>query len=110
MSEFKDEMRKKCVIMEIEELLERVETRIQDVDSALDAPSWVCWSVIVDALAMFEDLTEREATCVHLPRSVEILVDAYVVKHIKESYMGLRKEKVLLGLDVVLDAPHFKFE
>lgn len=94
---------------DIMDLVEKVRLRQQDPDVALDMPSWVCYTVVIDSFHMFEDLIGRSPAKVNLPRTVEILLDAYAAKHCRTKN-SLRKSTRLLGAEVVFDAPTFKLE
>lgn len=87
-------------------LVSHIQGKMNDPDVALDTPSWVCWAVIVDTFKMFEELTGREPTTIYLPRTVEILMSAYMQKEISTS-LSLREMRRIWGCEIVFDAQEF---
>lgn len=87
-------------------LVSHIQGKMNDPDVALDTPSWVCWAVIVDTFKMFEELTGREPTKIYLPRTVEILMSAYMQKEISTS-LSLRERGQIWGCEIVFDAREF---
>lgn len=94
---------------QVQKMLDELAKKAQDPDTALDTPSYVCWITLVDAMRMFTNTAKRQATQLFLPRAVEILISAYLTKHISKAAGDLRTSKKLLGCDLRFDAQHFEF-
>lgn len=84
----------------------------QDINLPFDDPSKVVFNMLVDAMKMFTKLTKSTGpTRLFLPKSLEIILDMYLKRHVENSvHKGLRNSPKLLGCNIVFDSPDFKFE
>jgi len=83
----------------------------QSIDLPFDEPARVVFNTVVDAMRMFTELKKNGGpTKIHVPKSLEIMLDMHLKRQLDDEHKGLRSSKKFLGCALILDAPHFKFE